>query len=188
MRGRVRRLAARPLLRFPPLEVFAQLVLQTILSQILHARPALVRHRSTCPNPSKQPIAKILCCDNSLRHRDWLEPVANRGHEGRFGRPNALAHEGALWQEPAACRPFSHRFCRGFSLGPASCCRSSVVEHSLGKGEVDSSILSGSTSFGRALGRHHRAGDVSPERDALLEPRDLGVDAALERKRKRLLL
>ena len=26
------------------------------------------------------------------------------------------------------------------------CCRSSVVEHSLGKGEVDSSILSGSTS------------------------------------------
>src|SRR6201995_51676 len=27
-----------------------------------------------------------------------------------------------------------------------ACCRSSVVEHSLGKGEVDSSILSGSTS------------------------------------------
>jgi hypothetical protein len=26
-----------------------------------------------------------------------------------------------------------------------ACCRSSVVEHSLGKGEVDSSILSGST-------------------------------------------
>ena len=31
-----------------------------------------------------------------------------------------------------------------FFLRP--CCRSSVVEHSLGKGEVDSSILSGSTS------------------------------------------
>jgi hypothetical protein len=28
-----------------------------------------------------------------------------------------------------------------------ACCRSSVVEHSLGKGEVDSSILSGSTSY-----------------------------------------
>ena len=28
-----------------------------------------------------------------------------------------------------------------------ACCRSSVVEHSLGKGEVESSILSGSTSF-----------------------------------------
>ena len=29
---------------------------------------------------------------------------------------------------------------------PGFCCRSSVVEHSLGKGEVDSSILSGSTT------------------------------------------
>jgi hypothetical protein len=27
-----------------------------------------------------------------------------------------------------------------------ACCRSSVVEHSIGNGEVDSSILSGSTS------------------------------------------
>ena len=50
----------------------------------------------------------------------------------------------------------------------------------LGKGEVDSSILSGSTSFGR----HHRASDVSPDRDALLEVSDLGVDAALERERR----
>jgi hypothetical protein len=37
----------------------------------------------------------------------------------------------------------------GYSHGPASAalyrCRSSVVEHSLGKGEVESSILSGST-------------------------------------------
>jgi hypothetical protein len=32
-----------------------------------------------------------------------------------------------------------------FSFSEAGC-RSSVVEHSLGKGEVDSSILSGSTS------------------------------------------
>jgi hypothetical protein len=30
-----------------------------------------------------------------------------------------------------------------------ACCRSSVVEHSIGNGEVDSSILSGSTSFFR---------------------------------------
>ena len=28
---------------------------------------------------------------------------------------------------------------------PSTCCRSSVVEHSIGNGEVDSSILSGST-------------------------------------------
>jgi hypothetical protein len=33
-----------------------------------------------------------------------------------------------------------------FRVSPRACCRSSVVEHSLGKGEVDSSILSGSTS------------------------------------------
>ena len=30
-------------------------------------------------------------------------------------------------------------------VGQPVCCRSSVVEHSLGKGEVESSILSGST-------------------------------------------
>src|SRR6188508_160196 len=31
-----------------------------------------------------------------------------------------------------------------------ACCRSSVVEHSIGNGEVDSSILSGSTSLSLA--------------------------------------
>ena len=106
MRGRVRRLAARPLLRFPPLEVFAQLVLQTILSQILHARPALVRHRSTCPNPSKQPIAKILCCDNSLRNRDWREPVANRGHEGDLASPTRLRMRGPCGKNRPLAGPF----------------------------------------------------------------------------------
>ena len=35
-------------------------------------------------------------------------------------------------------------------------CRSSVVEHSLGKGEVVSSILTGSTSF-LAFSKTHRA-------------------------------
>src|SRR6185437_9806204 len=48
---------------------------------------------------------------------------------------------GGLWQT-------SRR--RSADLAPIlfkpTCCRSSVVEHSLGKGEVDSSILSGSTS------------------------------------------
>ena len=36
-------------------------------------------------------------------------------------------------------------------------CRSSVVEHSLGKGEVDSSILSGSTSDSRSCGQFLQA-------------------------------
>ena len=34
---------------------------------------------------------------------------------------------------------------------PSICCRSSVVEHSIGNGEVDSSILSGSTISGSQL-------------------------------------
>jgi hypothetical protein len=59
---------------------------------------------------------------------------------GPFRPCRALAPEGSLWQEPAACRG---------PLGPIllirACCRSSVVEHSIGNGEVDSSILSGST-------------------------------------------
>jgi hypothetical protein len=40
----------------------------------------------------------------------------------------------------------------GASPRPARC-RSSVVEHSLGKGEVESSILSGSTSLSRRLAK-----------------------------------
>src|SRR5262249_18346960 len=53
---------------------------------------------------------------------------------------------------------------------PGFCCRSSVVEHSLGKGEVDSSILSGSTIIDKrdqqlrtAAGfRRHRHNEESP--------------------------
>ena len=47
-----------------------------------------------------------------------------------------------MWQEPAARRIALKGPILYF---PGMCCRSSVVEHSLGKGEVDSSILSGST-------------------------------------------
>ncbi len=54
----------------------------------------------------------------------------------------ALARPPALWQGSARL---------GGALWADSriraCCRSSVVEHSIGNGEVDSSILSGSTSF-----------------------------------------
>ena len=37
-------------------------------------------------------------------------------------------------------------FGRFLKFKARACCRSSVVEHSIGNGEVDSSILSGSTS------------------------------------------
>jgi hypothetical protein len=59
--------------------------------------------------------------------------------------PPALAHAGGLWQGSArSAGPL------GPILVSGACCRSSVVEHSIGNGEVDSSILSGSTSFSRA--------------------------------------
>jgi hypothetical protein len=57
-----------------------------------------------------------------------------------------LAPEGSLWQEPPACRGLWGQF-----FGYRACCRSSVVEHSIGNGEVDSSILSGSTSFSNKI-------------------------------------
>jgi hypothetical protein len=38
-------------------------------------------------------------------------------------------------------------FGRFLKFKSRACCRSSVVEHSIGNGEVDSSILSGSTRF-----------------------------------------
>jgi hypothetical protein len=77
---------------------------------------------------------------------------ANRGESGRFRadlavfsvpkqRP-ALAKPRPLWQGSARLEgPF------GPILLIRACCRSSVVEHSIGNGEVDSSILSGSTSL-----------------------------------------
>src|SRR5579872_4140075 len=51
---------------------------------------------------------------------------------------------GPYGKDRAALLAFFSRF--SYLAYLAACCRSSVVEHSLGKGEVDSSILSGSTS------------------------------------------
>ena len=53
---------------------------------------------------------------------------------GRGNASRRLAMPSLLWQEAQSFYP---------RLG---CCSSSVVEHSLGKGEVESSILSGSTT------------------------------------------
>ncbi len=67
-------------------------------------------------------------------------------------RHSSLRRRPPLWQFPPAFGPpFQGRF-------RSHRCRSSVVEHSLGKGEVESSILSGSTisvSFDQHLGREH---------------------------------
>ena len=74
-----------------------------------------------------------------------------------------LAHRQALWQCPPARsrsvptrRAWRVRFFEVFS------CRSSVVEHSLGKGEVESSIPSGSTILKAQKFREVR--DATPSR------------------------
>ena len=72
--------------------------------------------------------------------QDKRRPHAKEGPKatGWWGR-SALAPLWPLWQGSPHSRPhffYSH---------PARRCRSSVVEHSLGKGEVVSSILTGST-------------------------------------------
>jgi hypothetical protein len=71
------------------------------------------------------------------------------------GPPGALAQLRALWQGSA-------RLVRAFLADSRiqARCRSSVVEHSIGNGEVDSSILSGST----ILRSKHRTVLPYPER------------------------
>ena len=59
----------------------------------------------------------------------------------RFGKPR-FAGAGFVLPAPTICWAPARR---RVVLPESTCCRSSVVEHSLGKGEVDSSILSGST-------------------------------------------
>jgi hypothetical protein len=60
------------------------------------------------------------------------------------------------------------------------CCRSSVVEHSLGKGEVDSSILSGSTRKDQRIRGNPNGsgafGDFRRERSATENPAKSGND------------
>ena len=82
-----------------------------------------------------------------------IEEGGGRGKDMR-GAPVARAF--ALWH--AAGRVDEHALWPSF--GRRRCC-SSVVEHSLGKGEVDSSILSGSTSY---LPKLHGAPDSSSSR------------------------
>src|SRR5260370_42578712 len=78
----------------------------------------------------------------------------------RVGHLSQLQSLHQSWRPCSPCGRFappSHRPC-------LLRCRSSVVEHSLGKGEVDSSILSGSTS-GNADGSG-TFGDFRHERSA----------------------
>jgi hypothetical protein len=125
-------LVPAPRLRFPPLEVFAQGQLEPVVPGI------------SCRIPAP-PFGLALV----ILHREpglLARPSRNQDC-GRFG-PLAgcpsLARAGSLWQGSA-------RLVGAVSAESVSRarCRSSVVEHSIGNGEVDSSILSGSTSLSR---------------------------------------
>src|SRR5215510_11111367 len=90
-------------------------------------------------------LARRLRALSPLVH--WLQDYDPTARDGRLrrGRPlkgRALAPGAAVWQGSPHARPLPHRSI----LHPPRRCRSSVVEHPLGKGEVVSSILTGSTS------------------------------------------
>ena len=94
---------------------------------------------------------------------------AGVGHGNRIGLQPRLRERGPCGKNrpPVNGRRGRIYFCKEVR----ACCRSSVVEHSLGKGEVDSSILSGSTSKINHLNyplleiqtcRKHQAGAAAP--------------------------
>src|SRR6202042_3585280 len=122
--------------------------------------PWAARFRSHHPSSSTCSPCHLLC---------WCHPAQSRHRRGgsytRQYRPAelrplvfpALARSLALWQgSPRSVEPFSADSLSSVPV-PSACCRSSVVEHSIGNGEVDSSILSGSTIF-----RHRALSPAKP--------------------------
>src|SRR3954451_3505089 len=107
-----------------------------------------------------------------MRKSKWIEPGASGnwpvgwGYRNRTRGKSAISSQNrhfgpdidpilSLWRSQQACTgrglvadigPLGRPLVAADSY-PSTCCRSSVVEHSIGNGEVDSSILSGSTSY-----------------------------------------
>jgi hypothetical protein len=82
-----------------------------------------------------------------------------RHKEASFGPISCPRPARACLRVGGACgknRPPEGGRARPILYCPGICCRSSVVEHSLGKGEVDSSILSGSTMISLMFSRRTR--------------------------------
>ena len=147
------RFAALARLRFAPPEIFAQRRLQPMAPQILVVAlfislAPLIRHLKNPPGIFCQVhSAKYLAILSSRRPRlDQISlAAAEKAEPGWTSIDPACSRacaSGGLVARTAASSGFFRPI---FFLRP--CCRSSVVEHSLGKGEVDSSILSGSTIF-----------------------------------------
>ena len=84
-------------------------------------------------------------------YRPSFSPTGNRCLFRSKGRHSALATRRAIWQKARGFANGLQKACGTRRLSPplpdnpAACCCSSEVEHSLGKGEVESSILSSST-------------------------------------------
>ena len=115
-----------------------------------------------CPSGAWTRIAKTTPCtvNKALAPQHFWGEIGNqidpqpahRGPPWRFssdfgrfahlpGPSRACAYGGLVARIGLLCRVLWTDSVSG------ACCRSSVVEHSIGNGEVDSSILSGSTSF-----------------------------------------
>jgi hypothetical protein len=110
------------------------------------ANPCAGAARKFADNIREWPLVRELgtgSARNRAPSRSWRPHGANfAGFRSRPRQPAALAPAWALWQGSAALSgPFWL-----IPVDPRARCRSSVVEHSIGNGEVDSSILSGSTS------------------------------------------
>src|SRR5579863_6150362 len=114
----------------------------------LHDGPSLPssERRQTTKRPCPVRPEQRQSLTRSMRR---LAKTPTRRSEYLF-RLRRLALTGPLWQEAGRFYPRAFRRCS-----------SSVVEHSLGKGEVESSILSCSTRPGAAMGRQaRRAGSL----------------------------
>ncbi len=96
-----------------------------------------------------------------------LQAISRWATRGRTSGRTILARRHPLWQfPPASGAPLR--------TAPDSCCRSSVVEHPLGKGEVVSSILPGSTRKSTVFSKPARI-----EREAAIRDRPIdNSDAA----------
>jgi hypothetical protein len=140
--------------------------------------------------PSPQPSPAIPGSSPGRRGATLL-PLAGEGGRAR-GRPDEglmspsrLATARRLWQKPDA-----------FGGDAKRCCSSSVVEHSLGKGEVESSILSCSTSIleqirdtTQTLADYGCEGETQPvvNRDAIRPVTGITSRRAANERRKRRL-
>ena len=105
-----------------------------------HPRPA---YRGTSIDDRRPYRGNVFLTDDTVPYKT-VPKTAWRGALPPLLHHSSVDVHPAFMQNDAGSYLLGHRKNRGNSW---ICCRSSVVEHSLGKGEVESSILSGSTTL-----------------------------------------